>query len=195
MKKLIYTILAVSIIFISCKKDEETNPSTENNDTTATDNNTTVTDTDTTVTDTTVTDTDTTVTDNNAVNTILGVWSTKSIESEMSITVSEGSLVLQEIDTSYTSLPGDEDFPDNLEFTADGKTIFDGDTSSYTYSGNVLIITHEDENEGEVEIWEDTFECVVTATSLKMTSEESGEWEDEFYSYSESYKMTINAER
>ena len=168
MKKLIYTILAVSIIFISCKKDEETNPSTGNNDTTET--------------------------DNDAVNNIVGVWSTKSVDVDMSYSVIQGSQVVEEMDTSYTMLPGDEefaDFDDDMEFTADGKAIVDGDTSSYTYSGNVLKLTEVEDGTEEVT----TFECVVTATSLKMTIEESDEWADEFHSYSESYKTTLNAER
>ena len=156
MKKLIYTILAVSIIFISCKKDEETNPSTGNNDNTAT--------------------------GNDEVNAFVGVWSPTSVDVESSTKVlNADSEVLVDMDTSFTALPGDAviDFPDKVEFTADGKFIDDGDTSSYTYSGNVLTVTHEYEA-GETEV--DTWEFVVTDTSLKMTMEESDEWDDqEFY--------------
>lgn len=154
MKKLICTILAVSIIFISCKKDEEEVKAS-----------------------------------------IVGVWAPKFIDMEMSFKVSMGSMVLQEMDTSYTVSPGDEefaDFADNMEFTADGKAISDGDTSSYTYSGNVLKITDVEED-GTEEVT--TFECVVTATSLKMTIEESEESVDDGMSYSNRYKMTLNAER
>ena len=160
MKKLIYTILAVSIIFISCKKDEEEDKAS-----------------------------------------IVGAWSPKSIDIELSVKVN-----IEELDSSYTVLPGDEEFIEVLEFievmefTADGKLIAGSDTGSYTYSGNVLTTTLDEEQ---------TWECVVTATSLKMTSEESDEWVEEEYSYDEESgewvaveysnsiysKMTINAER
>ena len=166
MKKLIYTILAASIIFVSCRKDEETNPGTGNNDITVTDN-----------------------------DTIVGVWSPKSGDMEMSYKVIQGAEITQEMDTSYTIFPGDDEFdnfPINMKFTADGKAIYDGDIFSYTYFGNVLKITEVLED-GTEEVT--AFECVVTATSLKMTLEESEEDFEGDMSYSTSFKVTLNSER
>ena len=124
---------------------------------------------------------------------IVGVWSAKSMEMEMSVKTDMGILGSSEKDTSYTVLPGDDEWDEweldgDIEFTADGKMIEGVDTSSYNYSGNVLIVVDEEASA-------DTFQCFVTTTTLEMIMEEK---EEELYdgvSYSSSYKATINADR
>lgn len=154
MKKLIYTVLAVSIIFTSCKKEEENEEVKKPS--------------------------------------IVGVWSPESIEVDMSSKASMGGVVFVDMDTSYTMLPGDEEWEGgDMEYTADGKAITDGDTSSYTYSGNILIMSYEEEG---VEML-DTFTCLVSATTLQMSQEEFNEYEEEGMSSSTSVKMTMNAVR
>ena len=57
--------------------------------------------------------------------------------------------------------PEEAGFEGNIEFTDDGLAITD-DTSSYTYSNNVLTIDEDL-----------TFTCSLTSTSLSLTMEES----------------------
>jgi hypothetical protein len=188
MKKLIYTILAASIIFISCKKDEETAPSINsvaNTDTTVTDN---------TGTDTTVTDND----NNQAGKSIIGAWSVISTENEVNTKISIKGIVVG--DTSYTELreKGDEDWDDspaNLLFTADGKLIVDGDTSYYTYSGNELTIFEEGKED-------ETYQCIVTSATLQIVVEYTEveevtsarpNYDDEIDSEEEVYRLTSSA--
>ena len=153
MKKLIYTILAVSTIFTSCTKDDEKDDEVEK-------------------------------------ASIVGVWSAKSMEMEMSVKMDMGILGSSEEDTSYTVLPGDDEWEldGDIEFTADGKMIEGVDTSSYNYSGNVLIVLDEEASA-------DTFQCFVTTTTLEMIMEEKEEELFDGGSYSYSYKATINADR
>jgi hypothetical protein len=153
MKKLIYTILAVSTIFTSCTKDDEKDDEVEK-------------------------------------ASIVGVWSAKSVEVDMSVKTDMSIPGSSEKDTSYTVLPGDDEweFDDDIEFTADGKMVEGVDTSSYSYSGNVLIVLDEEASA-------DTFQCFVTTTTLEMIFEEKGEELFDGGSYSYSYKGTINANR
>jgi hypothetical protein len=155
MKKLIYTILAVSTIFTSCTKDDEKDDEVEK-------------------------------------ASIVGVWSAKSLEVDIfnSVKMDMGIPGSSEEDTSYTLLPGDEgwDLDDDIEFTADGKMVEGVDTSSYSYSGNVLIVLDEEASA-------DTFQCFVTTTTLEIIYEEKGEELFDGGSYSYNYKQILNANR
>ena len=130
MKKLLYTFLAVSIIFAACKKEE-----------------------------------DEVVTPVAA--SIVGTWTPTS--AAVNYTVTMGGMML--MDTSYTTTPADTswEFTD-VEFTADGQMIMDGESIQYSHSGNVLTITEDGETE--------TNTCTVTSTDmvviLNNTEEEDG---------------------
>ena len=135
MKKILYTFLAVSIIFAACKKEENNAPS--------------------------------------ASASIVGVWTPTSVVLDTSQTVTIAGDTIEEFDFgdgpevlsysgSETMTPAQAGFSGNIELTADGKAITD-DTSSYTYSNNVLTIIDEDL----------TFACSLTSTSLSLTREES----------------------
>ena len=86
---------------------------------------------------------------------IIGVWTPTSAAVNYNATM--GQMVL--IDTSYTTTPSDPewDFTD-IEFTASGQMIMDGDTMQYTYSGNVLTVTEDGDTE--------THPCTVTSTDM-----------------------------
>ena len=120
MKKLLYTFLAVSIIFASCKKEE-----------------------------------DEVVTP--VAPSIVGTWTPTS--AAVNYTVTMGGMML--MDTSYTMTPSDEDWDlTDVEFTADGQRIMDGESIPYSYSGNTLTITEDNEVE--------THTCTVTSTDMVL---------------------------
>lgn len=131
MKKLLYTFLAVSIIFAACKKEEEDEVVTP------------------------------------VAPSIVGTWTPTSAAVIANVSMSGITL----LDTSYTMTPSNEewDFTD-VEFTADGQMIMDGDTMQYSYSGNVLTVTEDDETV--------TSTCTVTSTDMVVilndTEEEDG---------------------
>ena len=132
MKKLLYTFLAVSIIFAACKKEEENNnPPT-------------------------------------SPASIVGVWTPTSVVLDSSLTTTIDGEIVYELGGEVVSWAGSETmtpeeagFEGNIEFTDDGLAITD-DTSSYTYSNNVLTIDEDL-----------TFTCSLTSTSLSLTMEES----------------------
>jgi len=130
MKKLIYTLLAVSIIFAACKKEDD--------------------------------DVVTPVAPS-----IVGVWTPTS--AAVIATVTMGGMTL--MDTSYTMTSSDEDWEfTDVEFTADGQMIMDGESIPYSHSGNVLTITEDGETE--------TNTCTVTSKTMVViindTEEEDG---------------------
>jgi len=127
MKKLLYIFLTVSIIFASCKKEDEA------------------------------------ITP--VAPSIVGTWSPTSAEVNYSVTM--GGMTL--MDTSYTTTPSDIEWEfEDITFDADGNTIMDGETSTYTYSGTELIIT---ESDGETE----TVTCTVTSTDMVVIINETEE--------------------
>jgi len=67
---------------------------------------------------------------------------------------------------SQTMTPEEADIEGNIEFTADGLAITDGENDSYTYLNNVLTI----DSAGVVMM---AFNCSVTSTSLTLTMESS----------------------
>ena len=120
MKKLLYTFLAVSIIFAACKKEE-----------------------------------DEVVTP--VAPSIVGVWTPTSAAVNYNVTM--GGMML--MDTSYTMTPTDEDWDlTDVEFTADGQRIMDGESIPYSHSGNTLTITEDNEIE--------THTCTVTSTDMVL---------------------------
>ena len=147
MKKLIYTFLAASIIFVGCKKEEEEKAS------------------------------------------IVGTWTPNSADIKMTVKATVMGFESTVSDTSFTMLPSDMGIDGDMEFTADGYTLEDGDTTgTYTYSGNQLILTDED---GDSE----TATAVVTSTSLTVTLEETEVNGDANNNSTIITKMTLNCTR
>ena len=136
MKKLLYTFLAVSIIFAACKKEE-----------------------------------DEVVTP--VAPSIVGTWTPTS--AAVNYTVTMGGMML--MDTSYTMTPSDEEWEfTDVEFTADGQMIMDGESIQYSHSGNTLTITEDGETE--------TNTCTVTSTNMVVIFNDSEEEDG----------MTLNSE-
>jgi len=144
MKKLIYTLLALSLIFTACKKEEGcTDAIATNYNADAEDD------------------------DNSCIYSIVGTWSPTSAAINYSATM--GGIIL--MDTSYTTTPADTswEFTD-VEFTAGGQMMMDGESIPYSHSGNVLTITEDGETE--------TNSCTVTSTDMVVilddTEDEDG---------------------
>ena len=136
MKKLLYTLLAVSIIFAACKKEEDEVVSP-------------------------------------VAPSIVGTWTPTS--AAVNYTVTMGGMIL--MDTSYTMTPSDEEWEfTDVEFTADGQMIMDGESIQYSHSGNTLTITEDGETE--------TNTCTVTSTNMVVIFNDSEEEDG----------MTLNSE-
>jgi hypothetical protein len=131
MKKLIYSLLAVSIIFAACKKEEETNNPP-------------------------------------ASASIVGVWTTTSVDIDTSTTVTINGVVVDSLSGSgsITMTPNEADMFEEIEFTNNGKMFVDGDTADYTYSNNLLTVDFGDGDTEEVS-------CSFTATDLSITLEDN----------------------
>ena len=147
MKKVLYTLLAVSIIFAACKKEDEAvvpivisgcmDAIATNYDATAT------------------------IDDGSCIYSIVGTWTPTS--AAVNYTVTMGGMIL--MDTSYTMTPSNEDWEfTDVRFTADGQMIM-GDTMQYSYSGNVLTVTEDGETE--------TNTCTVTSTDMVVILNDS----------------------
>ena len=142
MKKLIYTLLAVSIIFAACKKEEDDSiiPSVVDGctDATATNYNNSATND-----------------DGSCIYSIIGTWTPTSADVNYTVTMAGMTLM----DTSYTTTSSDPEWEfADVEFTADGQMIMEGESITYSYSGNVLTITEDGETE--------TNTCTVTSTEM-----------------------------
>ena len=143
MKKLIYTLLAVSIIFAACKKEDEvttpvTNPVAAS-----------------IVGVWTPTSVDI---DSSMTTTIAG-----EIVEEFDF--GDGPEILS-YSGSETMTPEEAGFDGELEFTSDGKMLVDGDEEmDYTYSNSVLTVTVDDTTM--------EWACSVTSTNLSLTIESS----------------------
>ena len=154
MKKTLYILFAVSILFTACEKEDETlTPVVING-----------------CTDSIASNYDATATsdDGSCMYSIVGLWTPTSAEVNYSVTM--GGITL--MDTSYTTTPSDLDWDfEDITFDADGNVTMGGETNTYTYSGNELIIT---ESDGETE----TVTCTVTSTDMVVimndTEEENG---------------------
>ena len=139
MKKLLYTLLAVSFIFTACKKEEGcTDAIATNYNADAEDD------------------------DNSCIYSIVGTWSPTSAAVIANVSMSDITL----LDTSYTMTPSDEDWDlTDVEFTADGQRIMDGESIPYSHSGNTLTITEDGETE--------TNTCTVTSTDMVVILNDS----------------------
>ena len=199
MNKVLYTLLAVSIIFAACKKEDEDGCM----DTTATNYNEIATVDDGSCTYTTVISgcTDSTATNYNPLATIddgscilgiVGVWTPTSASGTQSMSVTVMGQIVDSFDTTFTMTSADPDWEfTDVEFTTDGKMYNDLDTNSYTYSGNVLTITEDGESETQT--------CTVTSTSLTVIFSETETYTEDYMgqeaTITESSDMTLNATR
>ena len=171
MKKVLYTLLAVSIIFAACKKEDEDGCM----DTTATNYNEIA-----------------TVDDGSCIYGIVGVWTPTSVSGTQSMSVTVMGQIVDSFDTTFTMTSADPDWEfTDVEFTTDGKMYNDLDTNSYTYSGNVLTITEDGESETQT--------CTVTSTSLTVSFSETETYTEDYMgqeaTITESSDMTLNATR
>ena len=106
-------------------------------------------------------------------------------------TTVEGVEVDSEND-SFTMTPEDDEWDmSDVELTADGQWIEDGDTNSYSHSGNILTVTDDEGTE--------TFTCTVTSTSLTVigggTEEETIDYNGQEGILTQTFNMTINSTR
>jgi len=183
IKKALYTLSIVSIIFTACKKEEDT-PVAING-----------------CTDTTATNYDelATVDDGSCIYGIVGVWTPTSLVIDSSQTVTINGETVYEIDGELLTFSGSQtmtaeeaDLGGNMEFTNDGKFYEDGYEMDYTYSNNVLTITTDDTTM--------VLPCSVTSTNLSVTIEESIDtaWVEPGFgdiTVSAYYGQTINCSR
>ena len=199
MKKVLYVLSIVSIIFAACKKEDEDGCM----ETTATNYNEIATVDDGSCTYTTVISgcTDSTATNYNPLATIddgscilgiVGVWTPISVSGTQSMSVTVMGQIVDSFDTTFTMTSADPDWEfTDVEFTTDGKMYNDLDTNSYTYSGNVLTITEDGESETQT--------CTVTSTSLTVIFSETETYTEDYEgqeaTITESSDMTLNAAR
>jgi len=168
MKKVLYTLLAVSLIFTACKKEEGcTDAIATNYNADAEDD------------------------DNSCIYSIVGIWTPTSVSVTQSMTATVMGQIVDSYDTTFTTAPADVGMEGDVEFTADGNMYDEGDTNSYTYSGNVLTITEDGESETQT--------CTVTSTSLTVSFSETETYTEDYMgqeaTITESFDMTLNATR
>ena len=170
MKKITYLFIAISIVFVSCTKEEGcTDPVAANYNSDAEND------------------------DGSGVFDIVGVWSATSVDFSITQTSTLAGQTIFSYDTSYTLTPQDADwdFEDNIEFTSSGTIITPdaSDNETYTTSGNTLTIVSSDGEESE-----STF--TVSKTNLSITMLDS-ETETDLVGVTNSFssEMTINCTR
>ena len=155
MKKIIYTLLAVTLVFSACKKEEEEIVTP-------------------------------------VAPSIVGTWTPTDVLNEYSYTVTVMGAVVEEDAGTETMTSEDEgwEFTD-VEFTADGQMISEGESNSYSHSGNVLTITDDEGTE--------THSCTVTSTSLTViisnTEEEEIDYMGQVGTLTSTQNMTLNCTR
>ena len=180
MKKLLYTFLSISIIFSACEKEEVevitstivngcTDVSANNYNTLATIDDGSCAYTIFGCTDSVAINYNSNATndDNSCIYSIVGIWSPTF--ADVIYSASMGGMIL--FDTSYTTSSSDPEWEfTDVEFTADGQMIMDGESIPYSHSGNVLTITEDGETETAI--------CTVTSTDMVVimndTEEEDG---------------------
>ena len=168
MKKTIYIFTVISLIFVSCTKEEGcTDPVAANYNSDAEND------------------------DGSCVFDLVGVWSPESVDYNISVAATLAGQTIYSMDTSYTSTPQDTswDIEGNMEFTSSGTLITSDETQNYTTSGNTLTITDSDGEESEA-----TY--TVSKTNLSVTIVDS-ETETDMMGVTNviNYEMTINATR
>jgi len=167
VKKITYLFIAISIVFVSCTKEEGcTDPVAANYSSDAEND------------------------DGSCVFDIVGVWSATSVDFSINQTSTLAGQTIFSYDTSYTLTPQDADwdFDGNMEFTSSGTLITTDETESYTTSGNTITITDSD---GEAT--EATY--TVSKTNLSITIADSETETDMGVTNSFSSEMTINCTR
>jgi hypothetical protein len=176
MKKLLYTLLAVSFIFTACKKEEGcTDAIAANYNADAEDD------------------------DGSCTYSIIGVWTPTTVSGTSSMSATVMGQIVYSLDTTFTITPTDEgwDLPTELEFTNTGTAIFtneDGEleTDSYTTSGSSLTITDSD---GDT----DNLTYTVTSSSLAILTSDTETYTEDYMGQEatiiESSDMTINCTR
>jgi len=178
MKKIIYTLLAVTFVFSACKKEDEVVTTTVINgctDATATNYNSSASN------------------DDGSCNySIVGTWTPTDVLNEYSYTVTVMGAVVEEDAGTETMTSEDEgwEFTD-VEFTDDGQMISEGESNSYSHSDNVLTITDDEGTE--------TNSCTVTSTSLTViisnTEEEEIDYMGQVGTLTSTQNMTLNCTR
>jgi len=168
MKKTLYLFLAVSLIFTACKKEEGcTDPIATNYNADAEED------------------------DNSCTYGIVGVWTPISVSGTSSMTVVVLGETVDSFDTTFTMTAAEADMDGDVEFTADGNMYIDGDTNSYTYSGNVLTVTDDEGTK--------TRSCTVTSTSLTVIFSDTETYTEDYMgleaTITETNDMTLNATR
>tara|TARA_B100001564_G_scaffold355048_1_gene366699 strand:- start:2454 stop:2963 length:510 start_codon:yes stop_codon:yes gene_type:complete len=168
MKKTIYIFAVISLIFVSCKKEEGcTDPVAANYNSDAEND------------------------DGSCIFDLVGVWNPESVDYNINVTATLAGQTIYSMDTSYTSTPQDTswDIEGNMEFTSSGTLITSDETQNYTTSGNTLTITESDGEESEA-----TY--TVSKTNLSITIVDS-ETETDMMGVTNviNYEMTINATR
>lgn len=161
MKKILYTLLAVTFVFSACKKEDEVVTPTVISgctDAIATNYNSSATND-----------------DGSCTYSVVGVWTPTSVTQDSSLTtIIDGEIVtdlMGEIMTysgSVTMTPEEADLTGTLEFTDNGQAIFsgEGDTSTYIYSNNIITIIDEDGESNELT-------CTFIGSNIALTMSES----------------------
>ena len=144
MKRLLYLLIATSLVFTACKKEEGCTDSTATNY-----------------------NADAEKDDGSCIYGILGTWTATSVNIDSSQTVTINGVEVDSLTYSgnITMAPNDADIFGEIEFTNNGKAIIEDDILDYTYSNNVLTLT--DGNDIML------LPCFVTKTNLSLTLEES----------------------
>ena len=158
MKKLMYTFLAVSIVFAACKKEEEDNTPTVVNG----------------CVDTTATNYNLNATNDNGSCTydLVGKWTATNVVIDSTLTVSYMGETIDSLSWSgsRTLTPQMVGTPTSLEFLSNGTVyaVEDGetDTSNYSTNGNVLIVTDVG-----------SFHYAINNSNLSLTGGEEDEYE------------------
>jgi len=168
MKKLLYLFLAVSFIFTACKKEEGcTDAIATNYNVDAEDD------------------------DGSCTYSIVGVWTPTSLSGTQSMSATVMGQIVDSYDTTFTMTAAEAGMDGDVEFTTDGNMYIDGDTNSYSHSGNVLTVTDDEGTE--------THSCTVTSTSLTVMFSDTETYTEDILgqeaTITESSDMTLNCTR
>ena len=166
-----YTLLAVTIVFSACKKEEGCTDALATNFNADAEEN-----------------------DNSCTYSIIGVWTPNTISVNSTQTVTVAGQIIQSFDTAYTMTAEEAEIEGNIEFTSDGEVITTNDdgeieTDNYTTSGSSLTITNS--NDGSP----DNATYTVTKTNLTFTMSETETETDMGTTFTSYYDMTINCTR
>ena len=168
MKKTLYLFLAVSFFFTACKKEEGCTDSTATNYNADAEDD-----------------------DGSCTYSIIGVWTPTSVSGTSSMTATVMGQIVDSFDTTFTMTAAEAGMDGDREFTTGGEMYVDGDTNSYTHSGNVLTVTDDDGTE--------THSCTVTSTSLTVMFSNTETYTEDYMgqeaTITESGDWTLNCTR